>query len=55
MAKEPKKSEPAYGSGMTDEGTGIGTNVVERDAPPYRPTVIDADGNVVDLDSIDDD
>lgn len=50
MGKQPKKT--GYGSGMTSEGTGIGSHVVNADDPPYKPKVVDADGNEVDVDSI---
>lgn len=62
MAKAPKKPETVgdygteddhYGSGMTSEGTGIGTNVVSENDPPFKPTVLDDDGNEVDLDALD--
>lgn len=55
MAKAPKKTETEYGSGMTSEGTGIGTNVVNADDPPFKPKVLDEDGNEVDPDSIEGD
>lgn len=52
MGKAPKTD---YGSGMTSEGTGIGSHVVEADDPPFKPKVLDADGNEVDVDTIEDD
>lgn len=51
MGNAPKKTD--YGSGMSSEGTGIGTNVVNPDDPPFKPTVLDADGNPIDLDELD--
>lgn len=54
MAKKPETS-----SMMTDDESPIGAlpsggiNIVNKDDPPFRPTVIDADGNVVDLDDDD--
>jgi hypothetical protein len=52
-AKEPKKPEPKPGS-MTEEDAPIGivdgqVITVEKDAPPWKPTIVDDAGNVVEL------
>jgi hypothetical protein len=51
MAKEPKS-----GSGMLDDESGIGVGVdgkplvVDKDAPPFKPTIVDDEGNVIEGD-----
>lgn len=53
MAKEPKKSEPKPGS-MTEDDAPLGivdgqVVTVDKDAPRWRPTVVDEQGNPVEL------
>lgn len=50
MAKEPKP-----GSGMLDDESGIGLDgstvvQVDKDAPPFKPTIVDDNGNVIEGD-----
>jgi len=47
--------EPKPGSGMVDDESGIGifdnqVILVDKDAPPFKPTIVDDDGNVVEGD-----
>lgn len=61
MAKDPKKKAVEDAGTMTDDSSPIGVNddgtlnVVDPDAPPWRPRIIDKDGNEVDPDSIEGD
>lgn len=46
---------PKPGSGMTDDDSPIGivdgkVNQVEKDAPPFKPTIVDDKGNVIEGD-----
>ena len=47
--KKPSTLEDAP-IGVLDDGK---INLVDKDAPPWKPKVIDADGNEVDLDELD--
>ncbi len=53
MAKKPDKKQIDQAAASTLEDHPIGLlpdgklNVVERDAPPFKPTIIDDEGNVV--------
>jgi hypothetical protein len=52
QTKEQKKGirrriEDAPPPGMSDDGT---LNVVEKDAPAWKPKIVDADGNEVEMD-----
>lgn len=61
MAKEPAKAAKIAGS-MTNDDTpigmsadGKGLNIVDADAPPFKPKVFDAEGNEIDPDAIEPD
>lgn len=55
MGKAPKKLKTG---GMTDDDTPIGMsadgglNIVNPDDPPWKPKVLDADGNEIDPEEI---
>jgi hypothetical protein len=50
MAKKPKTKPPTT---LPDEPIGLGPDgkilIVNADDPPFRPTVVDEDGNVVEI------
>ena len=54
MGKQPKKLANKIGT-MTDDESGIGMlpdgklNVVDRDAPPFKPKIVDDEGNEVEI------
>lgn len=58
MGNPPKKLKTG---GMTDDDSPIGMsadgklNIVDPDSPPWKPKVLDKDGNEIDPDSIEDD
>lgn len=53
MAKKPDKKQIDHAVSSTLEDHPIGMlpdgklNIVERDAPPFKPTIVDDDGNVI--------